>query len=68
MPIDTLEYHFGGDPVASIIVLHGLGASPTDFFSFVGDVDLSSLGPVRWIFPAAPERAVTLNNLSLIHI
>jgi phospholipase/carboxylesterase len=62
MPLDTLEFRTGEPPSASIIVMHGLGADATDFVSFVREVDLSRVGPVRWIFPAAPVRPVTLNN------
>ena len=44
---------------ASIIWMHGLGASAYDF------VDIPRLIPrpgTRWIFPNAPVRPVTLNN------
>ncbi|HLL10201.1 MAG TPA: carboxylesterase [Rubrivivax sp.] len=44
------------------MVLHGLGADGTDFLSFADEMRLSSIGPVRWVFPRAPERAVTINN------
>ncbi len=62
MPLATLDYRTGEPPAASIIVMHGLGADATDFVSFVRQVDLSAVGPVRWVFPAAPVRPVTLNN------
>ena len=62
MPLATLDYRTGEQPAASIIVMHGLGADANDFVSFVRDVDLSAVGPVRWIFPNAPVRPVTLNN------
>jgi phospholipase/carboxylesterase len=51
-----------GEPVASIIVLHGLGASCDDFAGFVEQLDLRGLGPVRYVFPNAPTRAVTING------
>jgi phospholipase/carboxylesterase len=62
MSLATLDYRTGDQPVASIIVMHGLGADANDFVSFARDVDLSAVGPVRWIFPNAPVRPVTLNN------
>jgi len=62
MPLKTYEKATGDAPVAAIIVMHGLGASPNDFASFVWDVDLSAVGPVRWIFPAAPVQPVTING------
>jgi phospholipase/carboxylesterase len=60
--LQTIEVHPAGDAVASIIVLHGLGADGTDFLPFADQIDLSSVGPVRWLLPRAPERAVTVNN------
>jgi phospholipase/carboxylesterase len=62
MPLATLDYRTGEPPVATIIVMHGLGADATDFVSFVRGIDLSAVGPVRWVFPVAPVRPVTLNN------
>ena len=62
MPLATLDFPLGDTPTATIIVMHGLGASPDDFVSFVDEIDLSAVGPVRWVFPAAPIRAVTVNN------
>src|SRR5512135_2799734 len=43
--------------VASVILLHGLGADGWDFVPIVGELGLSL--PVRFIFPHAPERPVT---------
>ncbi len=60
-PPAPLERETGADPRASVIVMHGLGADATDFVPFVREVDLSSVGPVRWIFPYAPRQPVTLN-------
>jgi len=48
-------------PTASVIVLHGLGADGQDFVPVVQAMDLLSLGPVRFVLPSAPERAVTIN-------
>jgi phospholipase/carboxylesterase len=60
--MQTIEVHPDGSAVASVIVLHGLGADGTDFLPFADEIDLSSVGPVRWIFPRAPVRPVTVNN------
>jgi phospholipase/carboxylesterase len=60
--LQTFEVHPAGDASASIIVLHGLGADGTDFLPFADEIDLARVGPVRWIFPRAPVRAVTVNN------
>jgi phospholipase/carboxylesterase len=60
--LQTIEVHPPGDAKASVIVLHGLGADGTDFLPFADEIKLGAVGPVRWIFPRAPERAVTVNN------
>jgi phospholipase/carboxylesterase len=60
--LQTIEVHPVGEAVASVIVLHGLGADGTDFLPFADEVDLSTIGPVRWLLPRAPVRPVTVNN------
>jgi phospholipase/carboxylesterase len=60
--LQTLEVETGANPGASLIVLHGLGADGHDFEPLAQQMDLSALGPVRWIFPHAPVRAVTING------
>jgi phospholipase/carboxylesterase len=62
MPLKTLDFSPGDTPAATVIVMHGLGASPTDFLSFVSSMDLAAVGPVRWVFPAAPIQPVTING------
>jgi phospholipase/carboxylesterase len=46
---------------ASVIWLHGLGADGHDFEPIVPELGLQDLA-VRFIFPHAPKRAVTINN------
>ena len=58
----TLDMETGADPRATIIVLHGLGADGSDFVPFVEEIDLSPVGPVRWLFPNAPQQPVTING------
>jgi phospholipase/carboxylesterase len=60
--LQTIEVHPAGEAVASVIVLHGLGADGTDFLPFADEIDLTSIGPVRWLLPRAPVRPVTVNN------
>ena len=64
--LETLEAVSGGDaaaqPAASIIVLHGLGADGNDFVPIARELDLRAIGPVRFVFPSAPVRPVTLNG------
>ena len=58
--LETLEIETGIDPFWSIIWLHGLGADGHDFESIIPQLDLPE--PVRFIFPHAPIRPVTING------
>ncbi len=60
--LETLEGETGPNPGASIIVLHGLGADGNDFVPICEELDLESVGAVRFIFPNAPVRPVTING------
>ena len=62
MRLDTLQYQTGDAPKSCIIILHGLGASATDFVPVARQWDLRSLGDVRYVFPFAPEQPVTING------
>ena len=62
MTLQTLELHPAGEPVATIVMLHGLGADGTDFLPLADELDLAAVGPVRWVLPRAPERPVTVNG------
>ncbi len=50
----------GNHPQYSIIWLHGLGADGQDFVPIVDELQLPC--PVRYIFPHAPKRPVTINS------
>ncbi len=58
----TLELETAPNPTASIIVLHGLGADGNDFVPIAEELRLDAVGPVRFIFPHAPVRPVTING------
>ncbi len=58
LPHITLES--GKQPRHSIIWLHGLGADGQDFVPIVDELDLPT--SVRYIFPHAPQRPVTING------
>lgn len=47
---------------ACIIWLHGLGADGHDFASIVEALDVSAEHAIRFIFPHAPVRSVTIND------
>ncbi len=61
-PLETLEGQTGPDPTACIVVLHGLGADGSDFVPVAEALDLSAIGPVRFVFPHAPVQPVTING------
>ena len=62
MSLETIEIETANSPTASMIVLHGLGADGNDFVPVAQELDLSSVGPVRFIFPHAPTMPVTING------
>jgi phospholipase/carboxylesterase len=47
---------------AVIIWLHGLGADGNDFVPIVKEMNLKNLKNLKFIFPHAPLRAITLNH------
>lgn len=49
-------------PAAAVIWLHGLGADGFDFVPLVPELGLPAGLPVRFVFPHAPVRPVTVNN------
>ncbi len=58
--MQALEIDTGPDPQATVIWLHGLGADGHDFEPIVPELGLRK--SVRFIFPHAPVRPVTLNQ------
>ena len=58
--MDAIEIETGPSPQAAIIWLHGLGADGHDFEPIVPELDLPK--PVRFVFPHAPIRPVTINQ------
>ena len=62
MTLETLQMQSGDDPVATIIVLHGLGADGNDFVPIAESLSLDEIGAVRCVFPHAPVCPVTING------
>jgi phospholipase/carboxylesterase len=58
--MEAVEIETGPNPVASVIWLHGLGADGHDFEPIVPELELDR--PVRFVFPHAPIRPVTINQ------
>ena len=50
------------EPKYAIIWLHGLGASANDFVPVVPHLGLDKTAPIRFIFPQAPNRPITING------
>lgn len=59
---DPIEIETGPSPRASIMLMHGLGADGNDFVPVAHEMDLSAVGPVRFVFPNAPVMPVSLNG------
>lgn len=60
--MDTLQIETGPDPRAAVIWMHGLGADAHDFEPVIPILDFGARRPVRYVFPNAPVRPVTLNG------
>ena len=60
--LETVELETGPSPTAAVIWLHGLGADGHDFEPIVPELHLGAAGPVRFVFPHAPVRPVTING------
>jgi phospholipase/carboxylesterase len=60
--LPVVEIETDDSPAYAIIWLHGLGADGNDFVPIVNELELSPGAAVRFIFPHAPERPVTINN------
>lgn len=61
MRLETVEVETGPQPVASVIWLHGLGADGHDFEPAVPHLLWPGAPSLRFVFPHAPVRPVTVN-------
>ncbi len=62
MTLPTIERETAAKPAHSIIWLHGLGADGNDFAPIVPELVDPAWPPLRFVFPHAPVRPVTINN------
>jgi phospholipase/carboxylesterase len=60
--LPCLELQPAAPATAAVIWLHGLGADGHDFEPIVPELRLPTELAIRFIFPHAPELAVTVNN------
>ena len=61
-PLTQIELTTGADPTGTVIWMHGLGADGWDFVPIVREIPLPEEMVLRFIFPHAPVRPVTLNG------
>jgi len=59
---ETLEHATDNDPRWSVIWLHGLGADGNDFLPIVPQLVQQEWPAIRFVFPHAPVRPVTING------
>lgn len=59
---ETVEVQVGEKPQGSVIWLHGLGADGHDFEPIVPELRLAGNLSLRFVFPHAPVRPVTING------
>ena len=59
--LEVIEEETGPDPHWSVVWLHGLGADGHDFVPLVPELVRPHWPALRFVFPHAPVRAVTIN-------
>jgi len=62
MTLPAVEHETAANPRFSILWLHGLGADGNDFAPIVPTLVDPAWPPLRFVFPHAPVRPVTINN------
>ena len=62
MTLPTVEHETAPNPTHAVIWLHGLGADGNDFAPIVPELVDKAWPPLRFVFPHAPVRAVTING------
>lgn len=60
--LDCIERETGTDPTHAVIWLHGLGADGNDFVPIVPELLDPAWPSLRFVFPNAPQRPVTVNG------
>ncbi len=59
--LSCIELETGPRPDATVVVLHGLGADGNDFVPIIEEIKFPDTLSVRFLFPHAPVRNVTIN-------
>ena len=59
---ETVEHQTAPEPQWTVVWLHGLGADGNDFVPIVGELLRPDWPALRFVFPHAPVRPVTING------
>jgi phospholipase/carboxylesterase len=62
MLLDCVQTETGADPRFAVIWLHGLGADGNDFGPIVPELVAKDWPAIRFVFPHAPKRPITVNG------
>ena len=62
MLLETVEHETGPNPRWTVLWLHGLGADGNDFAPIVPELVRRDWPAIRFVFPHAPVRPVTING------
>ena len=62
MPLPSIELETGPNPGHAVIWLHGLGADGHDCEPIVPELIDAAWPPLRFVFPHAPVRPITING------
>ncbi|MFL6593447.1 MAG: alpha/beta hydrolase [Luteimonas sp.] len=60
--LETIELQTAPDPAWTVLWLHGLGADGNDFAPIVPELVRPDWPALRFVFPHAPQREVTING------
>jgi phospholipase/carboxylesterase len=60
--LDSIEIETAPNPDAAVVWMHGLGADGHDFEPIVPELRLPATTRIRFVFPHAPLRPVTINQ------
>ncbi|HOX71490.1 MAG: carboxylesterase [Dokdonella sp.] len=60
--LECVQTETGPNPRFAVIWLHGLGADGNDFGPIVPELVARDWPPIRFVFPHAPRRAITING------
>jgi phospholipase/carboxylesterase len=60
--LESLEIETAPNPDAAVVWMHGLGADGHDFEPIVPELHLPATTRIRFVFPHAPLRPVTINQ------